>query len=343
MVRANRLIHALTVSTPGGHFWDDVYNRVPEHQDGCPFNILLTYFYIKCCTGCKTAKQQATIIENHKRIVNGGMILIDSGVYSFNSKYGMDIRSVTVDSPGAVIDNIIEEGKKSLPMYREYANSYADFLRASEASWDYAIDFDADIFLGSDLTDEIHEEIIKRSGLDRRRFIRVVHHLARPDATTWCMNLCEDTRYEYIALDGGSLHKRNPDFYRPLVNMAHAQNKKVHVFAISSPSLTQAVDIDTFDSTSHLSGGRFGNLFTPWGNIDFSRGKIKPPSYEDLSSDAQEDVRNYVLEYGLTIEEMIASPYSRNLINIWYMNKYWDLPYVEKEEAMPLFNILETK
>lgn len=341
-MRANRLVHALTVSSPGGHFWDDVYSRVPERPEGIPFNILLTYFYLRMSPGEKTASRLASIIKNHRKLVGpNSKILIDSGVYSLNAKYGVDIRNETVDSLGITPESIVNEGIKQLQMYKDYANDYADLLSASADWWDYAVDFDADIFLGSDNTDEIHETIVKRSGLSRKRFIRVAHHVARPNATAWYIELCKDDRYEYVALDGGMLHKRDPNFYGPLVDLAHKYNKKVHVFAVSSPSFTQKIPIDTFDSTSHLSGGRFGRLFTPWGDIDFSRKGIKPPTYESLSNHLRKVVDKYITSYGLTVEEIIASPYSRNLANIWFMNKYWDGFYIERKQSISLFNILE--
>ena len=42
-----RIIHSLTVSAPEGKFWTEVYTHVKNHPSGIPFNILLTYFYIK--------------------------------------------------------------------------------------------------------------------------------------------------------------------------------------------------------------------------------------------------------------------------------------------------------
>lgn len=339
-MRANRLIHALTVSNPGGHFWDDVYSRVPERPEGIPFNILLTYYYLRLCSGRKSVEAQAELTELHRGLTNGGILLIDSGVYSLNVQHGVDIRSYNVTTSKESLDNIADVGKGSLQIYIDYVDGYADFLKASEAHWDYAFDFDADIFLGSVITDELHERLVERSGLPRDRFIRV-YHLARSDVTTWWKNLCKDDRYEVIAIEGGTTHKRNPAFYRPLVELAHTHGKKVHVLAASSLPLIQDVAIDMFDSTTHLSGGRFGNLFTPFGAIDFSRMGIKPPAYGDLPPDVQKELCAYLEGMGLSLQEIIDSPYSRNLANIWYMNTHWDVEYIEKEQSISLFDILE--
>jgi len=341
-MRANRLIHALTVSNPGGHFWDDVYSRVSERPEGIPFNILLTYYYLKSCSGRKSAEAQSHLTKLHRGLTNGGMLLIDSGVYSLNVQHGVDIRSYSITTSRESLDNIAESGREALQLFTDYVDDYAEYLKVSAEHWDYAFDFDADIFLGSEITDDLHERLVKRSGLDRKRFIRV-YHLARSDVTTWWKNLCKDERYEYIAIEGGTTHKRNPIFYRPLVELAHKHGKKVHVLAASSLPLIQRVPIDTFDSTTHLSGGRFGNLFTPLGAIDFSRAGIKPPSYIDLPIDMKKELHRYLNKLGLSIEEIIASPYSRNLANIWYMNKYWDVPFVEREQSITLFDILETQ
>lgn len=337
-MRGNRLLHALTV-TGKGHFWDDVYSRVSEQPEGIPFNILLTYYYFQKTCG-KTLVEQVEVLKRYNFITNGGKILLDSGIYSFNVRHGVDIRKYSTETTREGLDLIAKEGKSSLPLCKDYVDEYAKFLAMSENYWDYAFDFDADIFLGSKITDELHERLIERSGVDRSRFIRV-YHIARPNTDTWWKTMCEDDRYEYLAIEGGTIHKWDPAFYNPLVDLAHTNNKKVHILAVSPLSLTREVPVDTFDNTTHLIGGRFGTLLTPWGQIDFSRGKIRPPSYEDLSDAAQKDICNYLSNLGLSIEEIIESPYSRNLANIWFMNKYWDLPYVKKSKTLPLFDILE--
>jgi len=341
-MRANRLIHALTISTPGGHFWDDVYSRVPEQSIGIPFNILLTYYYVRICSKYKTPKQQADIVRNHRRITNGGIILIDSGVYSLNVRHGVNIRSYNIETTRGGLDSIAEEGKGLLDLYTNYVDEYAEFLAASKDYWDYAFDFDADIFLGSSITDMLHERLISQGGLDRKRLIRV-YHIARPDVNTWWRDLCEDDRYEYIAIEGGTTHRRDPTFYNPLIALAHTHGKRVHILAVSAPRFTQRVAVDTFDCTSHLSGGRFGSLLTPWGAVDFSRDGIKPPAYKDLSTHVRSDLHDYLADLGLTIDEIISSPYSRNLANIWFMNKYWDVAYAEEAQSLSLFDILGAK
>ncbi len=332
---ARRLIHAVTVSNRKGVFWKHVYSRVHEHPAGDEFSSLLTYYYLK--SAAKTMAERARILRNYRELSKGNWVLIDSGVFSFKTRFGLRPTNRPLNADGLAA--LIERGKKMLPEFERYVDEYADFLVASEDAWDYAFDFDADQFLGPDITDALHERLMKRCGLPRSRIIKV-YHVARPNVKEWWSQLCANPDYKFLAIEGGGIHARSPHFYRPLIDEAHRNNKLVHVLAATSPTFIKSVPIDTCDSSSHLVGGKFGNVMTPMGNISFSRtpGKGSKQHIELLSPRNFQIMEEYLNQYSLTIEDLKASPYTRNLVNIWFMDSNWDIPFVEQERPFDLFS-----
>ena len=119
----------------------------------------------------------------------------------------------------------------------------------------------------------------------------------------------------------------------------------MHIFAIGGKSFLEQIPGDTVDSTSHLVGGRFGTILTPIGNVSLSvRGRRQETNhYNKLSKADREWLRNlWKTKYNITVDQLWESPYHRNMVNIWHMNEYWDVEYIEKKQAISLFDILET-
>lgn len=335
---AGRIIHSLTVSTTKGKFWNEVYAHVKEHPSGIPFNILLTYFYIKSSAMSSGGfKEQVKIVENYRNLVGDGIIMLDSGIYTFKAQLGMPTyRGATEESR----KQAIEEGLKSIEMFEEWVDLYAKFLKLSSNYWDFAIDFDADPVLGDDIADEMHKRLLTLSGIDKSRILRV-HHVVRQDVGSWWRSLCGDPDYSRVAIEAGVQHGNKPEFFSPLIDVAHKHGKKVHVLGVSSPKFLRGVPVDTVDSTTHLMGGKFGYVETPIGKLSFAKNTESDDHISKVSPDTLKYLTEYWRdEYNLTVEDLMKSPYKRNLINIWHMNQYWDIPYVPRDKPIPLFDIL---
>lgn len=337
-MRANRLIHSLTICKPGMMYWDNTYSIIPHHPYGRPFNILLTYYYMQQLY--PSLSDCVNLLKLYRRdIAKEGKIFIDSGIYTLKAKLGFHI----LDSGWTETDKIVarEQAQKELPEFRKYVDKYAEFLRASKGIWDYAIDFDADQFLGSDITDQLYNRLLQQSALDSHDIVRV-YHIARPNTTAWWNRLCTSGQHKCLAIEGGALHKWSPRFYKPLIDVAHQHNVTVHVFAAGSKSFLRDIPCDTADSTTHLVGSRFGRVFTPGGKINMSHKILGEDHYNNLLPAYREQLcKMWKEEYGYTAQQLQSSYEIRCLINIWHMNRFWDVPYIEREGAIPLFNVLE--
>lgn len=333
-----RIIHSLTVSNTEGKFWTNVYTRVKNHPSGIPFNILLTYFYIKSVASSSGGfKEQVKIVENHRNLVGDGMILIDSGIYTFKAQLGM---KTYVGISDTLRKQAIEKGLENLEMFEEWVDLYAQFLKISSDYWDFAIDFDADPILGCSIADRMHERLLAVSGIDKSRIVRV-HHVARHNVGDWWKSLCSNPDFSYVAIEAGAQHGNRPEYFSPLIDTAHRYGKQVHVLGVSSSKFLREVPVNTVDSTTHLMGGKFGYLETPVGKLSFARNSNSSDHISRVSPATLEYLTNYWnSEYNLTVEELMGSPYTRNLVNIWHMNQYWDIPYVARDKPIPLFDIL---
>jgi hypothetical protein len=213
---------------------------------------------------------------------------------------------------------------------------YAEFLACSTQYWDYAFDFDADIFLGGADTDRLHEKLLYISGLPKKRIIRV-YHMAREGCDEWWEELCQNPEYTYISIEGGGSHSRDPKFYRPMIDIAHRYGKLVHVLAISSKNFLTSVPVDTVDSSTHNVGGRFALVYTPFGQIAFSKYRRHSREYSELDNDTKEKVDDYFAEYGFIEEDLTDNEFNRKILNILFMNRHWDVPFVETGRVLDLF------
>lgn len=334
MNRANRLIHALTVSRLKGKFFAEVYSPVPKRPEGIPFNILLTYFYMKPYHNI--SGEHIDIMKGHRELVGDSLIVIDSGIYTFFSTFGVNTAVHTKAS-----EHIINKGMSQLKEIIAYTKDYARFLRDTSQYWDIAVDFDADSFLEESIVDKIHEDIIDTVGVDRSRFMRVYHH-ERPNCRDWWKDMCKDPRYIYLGIGSGT--RKDWELYTYMADFAHERGKEVHAFGLGSPSFLRTTPVDTADTTSHLAGGKFGRVYTPVGIVSFASSNEKDinKQYDNLTAETQDWLRElWKSKYNITVEQLKESPYVRNTLNIWHMNEFWDVPYVEKENSLPLFNMME--
>lgn len=330
MIRANRLIHALTVSRLKGIFFSQVYSPVPAHPMGKPFNILLTYYYMR---PYHVGAEYVDIMKGHRELVGDSLIIIDSGVFSYFSLFGINTAHHTRFS-----EHTIREGMSHLPEILQYTQGYAKFLRDTAQYWDIAVDFDADCFLEGSVVDRIHEEIIETVGVDRSRFMRVFHY-ERTNCQKWWKRACRDPRYLYLGI--GSGNRRDWEFYTGMAEFAHKYGKKVHAFGLGSPSFLKSAPVDMADTTSHLAGGKFGRLYTPIGIVSFAKNNYKDNLYDELDLHTRQWLSDlWKSKYNMSTELLRESPYARNTLNIWHMNEFWDVPYVEKEKSLRLFDMM---
>ena len=318
----NRLVHAVSVCDKGNTDYENIYSRVGKFN--ITFNVLLSYFYI--IEKAKNLDDTIKLLTNWRRLCTG-KLLIDSGIFTLMTKKGVTFGG----NPNE--HHLIQNSSYSQEI-SEYTLKYVDFLNNTRELWDYAIDMDADLLLPVDYVDRLHIKTLELAKFRSEKMIRV-YHSVRENVNEWWERLCKNHDYEWVGIESIG-HRWNPQFYKPLISIAHSQGKKVHILAASSKRFFERVEMDSADSSSHLNGGRNMSIFSPWGEIHFGTYDDSRKHYSHLGCKERDILMDKLYEAGFTWEDMFIRE-NRILYNIWYMSKHWDVPYVETPQSLRLF------
>lgn len=332
-MRANRLLHAITVSNMKSIWWTQVYSNVVHSQAGRPFNILLTYWYIR--KAGKTQSERVKIVQKYRELIGKeSKLYIDSGVFSLKVQLGFKMFD-DIDNVAERANAAKKRGMEQLDELVAYVSEYARFLHESSHLWDYAFNFDSDFFLPTEQTDDLNILLLNLSKIPKKKLI-YVYHTCREFDGDWWEHLCDNIDYTYLAIGTGVT--QDPPHYTKLIKRAHSRGKYVHTLGIASRNFLRDVPVDTGDSTTHLIGGKFALLMLPHGKVSFSKVPNTEDHYLNIDASQREVVDDYIKKMGMTVPDIIESPYKRNIMNIWTMNKYWDIPFVETSEQLDLFS-----
>jgi len=182
-------------------------------------------------------KQEAEVLHKYKSF------MLDSGAFSF---FG-----------GAKTD------------LNEYVDKYIKFIN----DYDVKLFFELDIYslIGKEKTDLINQKIRKETG---KKPIPVFHYFLGVD---FYKQICEE--YDYIAIGASGRHdskwtRETPEKLRKLIDYAHSKKVKVHGLGYTSLKmlLGKKMPFDSVDSTSWMSGHRFGTV-QEWNGTSFTNTK----------------------------------------------------------------------
>tara|TARA_R110000744_G_scaffold300906_1_gene410030 strand:- start:132 stop:734 length:603 start_codon:yes stop_codon:yes gene_type:complete len=151
----------------------------------------------------------------------------------------------------------------------EYVDKYIKFIN----DYDVKLFFELDIYslIGKDKTDLINQKIRKETG---KKPIPVFHYFLGVD---FYKQICEE--YDYIAIGASGRHdskwtRETPEKLRKLIDYAHSKKVKVHGLGYTSLKmlLGKKMPFDSVDSTSWMSGHRFGTV-QEWNGTSFTNSK----------------------------------------------------------------------
>ena len=159
-------------------------------------------------------------------------ILLDSGAFTFlNTKKILQIN------------------------WDNYINEYADFIN----KWDIKLFFELDIdsIIGIKEVERLREKL---ESLTNKKCIPVWHKNRGKD---YFIKLCQN--YNYVAIGGLALKEIPIKIYEKyfpwFIKIAHDNNCKIHALGYTRLSSLQNYNFDSIDSTTWLSGKKFGKLF----------------------------------------------------------------------------------
>lgn len=136
----------------------------------------------------------------------------------------------------------------------EYVGRYIDFIN----KWDikYFFELDIDVIVGLDKVERIRDKIESETG---KKSIPVWH---RERGKSYWLSMAD--AYDYISI-GGIVSKEiassEYDIFHYLINEAEKRGAKVHGLGFTSVPRLNKYNFYSVDSTSWLSGSRFGTLY----------------------------------------------------------------------------------
>ena len=157
------------------------------------------------------------------------MFLLDSGAFTFMNSF---------------------KGKIN---WEVYINSYIDFINKYDIQ--YFFELDIDVIVGYENVKKIRKYIEQRTG---KKCIPVWHKSRGLDEF---ITMCKE--YSYVSIGGiviGEITRKEYKYFPKLIKIAHDNNCKIHGLGFTNTKLLHKYPFDTVDSTSWLSGGRFGQL-----------------------------------------------------------------------------------
>lgn len=187
-------------------------------------------------------------------IKNCKMFLLDSGAFSFmNGK-----------------------GNLSLKEYYDYVYRYADFINKYDIKYFFELDIDS--VIGLKEVEKMREILEQRTG---KKSIPVWH---KKRGKQYFLDLAK--HYDYISIGGIVTREIKPKeqvFFNWFIEQAHQNNCMIHGLGFTALKKLKMFNFDTVDSTSWLSGGRFGGLYI-FKNSELIQIKKPPNSRLSLSS-----------------------------------------------------------
>ena len=190
------------------------------------------------------------------------MFLLDSGAFTFMNNFKGQIN------------------------WQEYIDKYADFIVKNNI--EYFFELDIDVLVGYEKVKEYRNYLEKKVG---RKCIPVWHKSRGLEE--W-KKLTKE--YEYVAIGGIVIKEIKPKdykYFKPLLEIAKKNNCKVHGLGFTNLKKLKEYRFFSVDSTSWLSGGRFGQLYV------FQNNTLKQISYDNKR------IKNYMQSHHFNIEEWI--------------------------------------
>lgn len=177
-------------------------------------------------------------------------------------------------------------GNKGKVDFNQYLNDYINFINKYDIKYFFELDIDS--VVGYEKVKEMRTVLEKGTG---KKCIPVWHKARGLEE--WQRMTKE---YDYVAIGGIVTKEIRPKEYKyfsPLLNIAKENGCKVHGLGFTNLKALRRYRFYSVDSTSWLSGGRFGQLYI------FQDGTLNQISYKNRR------IRNYMESHHHNIEEWL--------------------------------------
>lgn len=198
--------------------------------------------------GNKAADEIARLVKSNQW--NG--CYLASYVYSKN----LSVRKIMSCTPRLMLDSgaftFLNSSKKEVD-WNAYLREYADFINENDIKLFFELDIDS--LVGYDQVKEMRRQLEE---ITQKQCIPVWH---KSRGKNEFLKLC--SQYPYVALGGiaiGEIKRSEHRFFPWFIDEAHKRGAKIHGLGYTNTEGLHRYHFDSVDSSSWLSGIRYGNI-----------------------------------------------------------------------------------
>lgn len=187
-----------------------------------------------------------------------------------------------------------------------------------------------------------HEEVKKSPILSWENYLYMRERVKEKDKLLPVFHIGEDFKHlqnmletkldgkhiPYIALGGtvGLTANIKDNWYNTcfkVIRQSTNPNVKIHAFGMTSLNILEKYPFTSADSTSWIMTAANGNIYTPYGTVCVSKvSQDRPNHITKLPKSVQHNIRKFIEQYGVTVEECMEEYIGRILVNINYLQDW---------------------
>lgn len=187
-----------------------------------------------------------------------------------------------------------------------------------------------------------HEEVKKSPILSWENYLYMRERVKEKDKLLPVFHIGEDFKHlqnmletkldgkhiPYIALGGtvGLTANVKDNWYNTcfkVIRQSTNPNVKIHAFGMTSLNILEKYPFTSADSTSWIMTAANGNIYTPYGTVCVSKvSQDRPNHITKLPKSVQHNIRKFIEQYGVTVEECMEEYIGRILVNINYLQDW---------------------
>lgn len=138
--------------------------------------------------------------------------------------------------------------------FNEYLEKYINFINENDIK--YFFELDIDVVVGLKEVERLRKRLEEGTG---KKCIPVWH---KSRGKEYFVKMCKE--YDYVAIGGIVTKEIRPEeykYFKWFIDTAHSYGCKIHGLGFTNLKLLKYFNFDSVDSTSWLSGGRFGTMY----------------------------------------------------------------------------------
>lgn len=193
-------------------------------------------------------------------------------------------KDILVDSGAFTVINATANGKNVKMDWDDYAVKYANFIKESGVKNYFELDIDCVVGYEKVLQlRKVIEEIVGYQSIPVWHFNRGLKEFSK---------MCKDYKYVGIGINH-SFQPKQLDTLKYFIDEAHRNGAKIHGLGFTRTSYLKKLNFDTVDSSTWVSGGKYGAMFRFDGE-SINRFQDRTKRYKDRTAIDEYNLKEWI-------------------------------------------------